>query len=140
MQMIMLPLLLKLIMMLPSLMCIILIHTQTLFHFTMMMRMMYQVSLNILQCLYTNNTLQRFSLPHGVDPTAQLLCHLAFLDSLIDSIVKYTNMYAKVRHDKLKKIFKPVTNDKILASLAMYYYMGLVKYCTKADYWEKDVN
>ena len=76
----------------------------------------------------------KFSLPHGVEPTAQLLCRFAFPDSLIDSIVKYTNMYAKVRHDKVEKTFKPVTNDEILVFIAMYYC------CPKADYWKKNVN
>ena len=82
----------------------------------------------------------KFGLPHGVDASAQSLCRLAFPDSLIDTIVKYTNMYAKVLHDKKNKSFKRVTNAKILAFLAMYYYMGLVKCSSRADYWKKDIN
>ena len=68
------------------------------------------------------------------------MCRLAFPDSLIDTIVKYTNMYAKVLHDKKNKSFKRVTNAEILAFLAMYYYMGLVKCSSRADYWKRDIN
>ena len=49
-------------------------------------------------------------------------------------------MYAKVLHDKKTKSFKRVTNNKTLAFLAMYYYMGLVKCSSRADYWKKSIN
>ena len=76
----------------------------------------------------------KFPLPNSIDPTAKLLSYLVFPDSLIETIVKYTIMYTKVRHNGLKKNFKRVTKDKILTFLAMYYYLRLVTCRAQKDY------
>lgn len=51
-----------------------------------------------------------FTLPHSIDPTVEFLISLAIPDSLIDNILKYTNIYATVYLGKNK--FKQATKDK----------------------------
>ena len=83
----------------------------------------------------------KFWIPQGFGPLAELLSYLAYPDSLINKIVKYTNMYALARHAKKKVKFKLVTNADILSFLALYYYMGLVKCLTRKDYlWQDPFN
>ena len=74
------------------------------------MKIMYQVPLNVwTQMPFHKRRKPKFLLPHGINPTAKLLSYLLVPDYLIETIVKYTNMYAKVQHSVLKKEFKCVT-------------------------------
>jgi hypothetical protein len=74
-----------------------------------------------------------FVLPVGVTPTAVSLQQLFFPDTLIDSIVRCTNAYAKKNETPAR--LQAVTKAEILRFLAIYYYMGVVRLPYKRDYW-----
>jgi hypothetical protein len=76
-----------------------------------------------------------FVLPDGVPATADCLQLLFLPDSLIQSIVKSTNAYAK-RNEVPSKLLD-IDEADILRFLAIYYYMGIVKLPYRRDYWKQ---
>jgi hypothetical protein len=77
----------------------------------------------------------KFSLPHGVNPLIDTISHLALPDSLIEKIVKYSNVDARSQlpDDKYKQIKK----GEFLIFFAIYYYMGYCKMPARQDYWKE---
>eukprot|EP00977_Amphora_coffeiformis_P020704 scaffold8426_cov99-Amphora_coffeaeformis.AAC.1 len=83
-----------------------------------------------------NSGIGRGELP--LEPTPLTLTELFFPDSVLDTMVDKTNLYAASRLPP--SLREEVTRAEILRFFAIYYYMGLVRLPSRKDYWRGSID
>ena len=81
----------------------------------------------------------KFSMPDGVNNTAEALSEMAIPDSFVKETTKNSNAYCKAQKLTKNQTYNPkkdtITESDVLLFFAGYYYMGVVKCPARRDYW-----